>query len=71
MRLRNTEETRGTTGAVAPIHRRGSDGTLGDGSCRSLPCHLDREPILPHGGMLLFEMARVLPHPGPEGHDGR
>ena len=71
MRLRNAEETTGTTGAVAPIHRRGSDGTLGDGRRRSLPCHLDREPILPHGGMLLFEMARVFSHPGPEGHDGR
>ena len=71
MQLRNAEETTGTTGAVAPIHRRGSDGTLGDGCRRSLPCHLDREPILPHGGMLLFEMARMFPHPGPEGHDGR
>ena len=71
MRLRNVEEMTGTTGAVAPIRRLGSDGTLGDGRHRSLPCHLDREPILPHGGMLFFEMARVLPHPGPEGQDGR
>ena len=59
MRLLNAEERTGTTGAVAPIPRQGSDGTL------------DREPILPHGGMLLFEMALVLPPPGPEGHDGR
>ena len=71
MRLRNVEETEGTTRAAAPIHRRGSDGTVGDGSRRTLPCHLGREPILPHGGMLLFEMARVLPHPGSEGYDGR
>ena len=71
MRLRNAEVTTGTTGAVAPIHRWGSDGTLGDGRRLSLPCHLDREPILPHGGMLLFKMARMLPHPGPEGSDGR
>ena len=63
MRLRNVEETEGTAGAAAP--------TVGDGCRRSLPCHLDGEPILPHGGMLLFEMARVLPHPGSEGHDGR
>ena len=54
MRLRNAEEMTRTTGAVAPIHRRGSDGTLGNGHRRSLPCHLDREPILAHGGMLLF-----------------
>ena len=67
MRLRNVEET---TGAVASIHCRGSDGTLGDRCRRSLPCHPDREPILPHGGMLLFKMTRVFPHPGPEGHDG-
>ena len=31
MRLRNVEETKGTAGAAAPIHRRGCDGTLGDG----------------------------------------
>ena len=71
MRLRNAEETEGTTRAAAPIHRRGSDGTVGDGCRRTLPCHLVREPILPHGGMLLFEMARVLPHPGSEGYDDR
>ena len=70
MRLGNVEEMTGKTGAVAPIHRWGSDGTLGDGRRRFLPCHLDREPILPQGGMLLFEMARLFPHPGPEGHDG-
>ena len=64
MRLRNVEETEGTTRAAAPIHRRGSDGTVGNGCRRTLSCHLGREPILPHGGMLLFEMARVLPHPG-------
>ena len=28
------------------------------------------EPVLPDGGMLLLEMARVLPHPRPESHDG-
>ena len=60
----------GPKGAAAPIHRRSSDGTLGDGRRWSLPCHLDGEPILPHGGMLLFEIARVPPHPGSEGHDG-
>ena len=71
MRLRNVEETERTAGAAAPIHRRGSDGTVGDGRRRTLPCHLDGEPILPNRGMLLFEMARVLPHPGSEGYDGR
>ena len=71
MRLRNVEETEGTTRAAAPIHRRVSDGTVGDGRRWTLPCHLDGEPIRPHGGMLLLEMARVLPHPGSEGYDGR
>ena len=71
MRPCNAEETTGTTGAVTSIHRWGPDGTLGDGRRRSLPCHLDGKPILPHGGMLLVEMARMFPHPGPEGHDRR
>ena len=57
MRLSNAEETTGTTGTVTSIHRRGPDGTLADGCRRSLPCHLDGKPILPHGGMLLFKMA--------------
>ena len=51
MRLRDAEETTGTAGTVTSIHRRGPDGTLADG------CHLKVKPILPHGGMLLFEMA--------------
>ena len=71
MRLRNAEETTGTKGTVTSIHRRGLDGTLDDGCRRSLPRLLDGKPILPHGGMLLFETARVFPHPGPEGQDGR
>ena len=71
MRLRDAEKTTGTTGTVTSIHRRGPDGTLGDGCCRALPYHLDGKPALPHGGMLLFKMACVFPHPGPEGHDGR
>ena len=29
-----------------------------------------RKPVLPDGGMLFLKMARVFPHPGPEGHDG-
>ena len=58
-------------GAAPPIHRRGSDGMIGHGRRRTLPCPFGREPVLPHGGVLLFEMARVLPDPGPEGHDCR
>ena len=54
MRLRDAEETTGTAGTVTSIHRRGPDGTLGD---RALPHHLNGEPILPHGGVLFFEMA--------------
>ena len=57
MRLRDAEETTGTAETVTSIHRRGPDGTLGDGCCRALPHHLDGKPILPHGGVLLFEMA--------------
>ena len=56
MRLRNAEETTGTTGATTSIHRRGPDGTLGDGRGWALPHHLDGEPILPHGGVLFLEM---------------
>ena len=75
----------GGTGMEAPVSRPGGStrqsspavpwgddrSTAGDGCPRTLPRHLGREPILPHGGMLLFEMARVLPHPGSEGYDGR
>ena len=57
MRLRNAKETTGTAGTITSIHRRGPDGTLGDGCRRALPHHLDRKLILPHGGMLLCEMA--------------
>ena len=71
MRMRNAEETTGTAGTVTSIHRRGPDGTLGYGCRPALPHHLDGKPILLHGGMLLFEMVRVFPHPGPEGHGGR
>ena len=42
-----------------------------DNSAVTLPCHLGREPVLPYGGVLLLEMARVLPDPGPEGHHRR
>ena len=42
----------------------------GDGRGRAVPHHLLGEPVLSDGGMLLLEMARVLPHSGPESHDG-
>ena len=45
-------------------------GRAGDGCGRAVPHHLLGEPVLPDGGMLLLELARVLPHPGPESHDG-
>ena len=51
MRLRHAEEMTGTTGAPTSIHRRGFDGTLGDGRGWALHHHLDGEPILPHGGV--------------------
>ena len=63
MRLRDAEEMTGTAGTVTSIRPWGPDGTLGDGCRRALPHHLDGEPILPHGGVLFFEMARVFPHP--------
>ena len=71
VRLCNVEETQGTAGAAPPIRHRGSDGTIGHGRRRTLPCHFGREPVLPYGGVLLLEMARVLLDPGPEGHDRR
>ena len=61
MRLRNVEEMEGTAGAAAPIHRRGSDGTVGDGRRRSLPCHLEGEPILPHGGSYFSKWLECFP----------
>ena len=57
MRLRDAEETTGTTGAATSIHRRGPDGMLGDGCSWALPHHLEGEPILPHGEVLFFELA--------------
>ena len=63
MRLRNVEETEGTTRAAAPIHCRGSDGTVGDGCRRTLPCHLSREPILPHGGSYFSKWLECFPVP--------
>ena len=44
--------------------------TTGDGRSRTVPYHLLGEPVLPDGGILLLEMARVFPHPRPESHDG-
>ena len=55
----------------ASVYRRGPYGTPGNGCGRTIPHHLHRESILPDGGVLFLEMARVFPHPGPEGHDGR
>ena len=57
-------------GAATLVHCRGSDGTTCDGRGRAVPHHLLEEPVMPDGGMLLLEMARVLPHPRPESHDG-
>ena len=57
MRLRDDEETTGTAGATTSIHRRGPDGTLGNGLGWAISHHLDGEPILPHGGVLFLEMA--------------
>ena len=57
MRLRDAEETTGTTGAATSIHRRGPDRTLGDGRGWALPRHLNGEPILPYGGVLFLEVA--------------
>ena len=66
----HVEEEAGAPRAVTSVHRRGSDGTTGDGRGRAVPHHLLGEPVLPDGGMLLLEMARVLPHPRPERHNG-
>ena len=57
MRLRDAEETTGTTGAATSIHRRGPDGTLGNGRRWAISHHLNGESILPHGGVLFLEMA--------------
>ena len=57
MRLRDDEETTVTAGATTSIHRRGPDGTLGNGLGWAISQHLDGEPILPHGGVLFLEMA--------------
>ena len=57
MRLCDAEETAGTMGAVTPIHRRGLDGSLGDGRGWTVPHHFDEKPILPHGRVLFFKMA--------------
>ena len=35
-----------------------------------VPNHLLRKPVLPDGGMLFLEMARVFPHSQPESHNG-
>ena len=70
MRLCHFEEEAGTPGIAAPVHCRGSDVMFGDGSGGAVPHHLLREAVLSDGGILLLEMARVFPHPGPEGHDG-
>ena len=63
MRLRDAEETAGTTGAVTPIHRRGPDGALGDGRGWTVPHHLDGKPILPHGRVLFLKWLECFPIP--------
>ena len=70
MRLCHVKEEAGASGTVTSVHRQGSNGTSGDGSSRAVPHHFLGEPVLPDGGMLLLEMARVLPHPRPESHEG-
>ena len=70
MRLCHVEEEAGASGAVTSVHLRGSDGTTGDGRGRAVPHHLLGKSVLSDGGMLLLEMASVLPHPRPESHDG-
>ena len=59
------------TGAATSVYRRGPDGTPGNGCGRIISHHLDGESILPDGGVLFPEMARVFPHPGSAGQDGR
>ena len=70
MQLCHVEEEVGAQGAVTSVHRRRSNGTTGDGLGMAVPNHLLGEPVLPDGGMLLLELARVFPHPRPESHDG-
>ena len=44
MRLRDAEETTGTTASATSIHRRGPDGTLGDGCGLSVSPSRTRRP---------------------------
>ena len=57
--MRAADEEEGPTGSPTPVYSLVADGTVGHGCCRTIPCHVVREPVLSDGGMLLHEMAGV------------